>query len=189
MLLESGLVMTDAQPNLGHYAIVELDKMGKLDCVITQNVDGLHQKAGVPDDKVFQLHGDMSHVKCLSCGKRYPLEEIIEWLKQGVELPECELCHGILKPDAIFFGEMLPPDALAESERRSQSCDLCIVLGSSLVVYPAAYMPIYAVRAKAKLVIINVGPTELDRLAYVRIEGKSGEIMPQVIARVKEKLG
>ena len=189
LLTSSGLTMTEAKPNPGHYAIAELEKIGKLYGVITQNVDGLHQKAGVPDDLVFQLHGDMSHVKCMSCGKRYPMEEIIGWLDRGVKIPECDVCAGILKPDGVFFGEQLPVDVLMESERRAKTCDLCIVLGSSLVVYPAAYMPMYALKANAKIVIINMGATQMDNLAWIRIEGKAGEVTPQIMARVKAKIG
>jgi len=188
-LLTGGeLMITEAQPNPAHYAIAELEKMGKLFGVITQNIDGLHQKAGVSEDMVFQLHGDLSHAKCLSCGKRYPMEEIAEWLREGIDEPECGGCKGILKPDAVFFGEQLPVDVLRESERRSRACDLCIVLGSSLVVYPAALIPMYALRDGAKLVIINMGPTEMDGLAQVRIEGKAGEVTPRIIERVKDKL-
>jgi len=189
LMTDGDFKMTDAEPNPGHYAIAELEAMGKLYALVTQNVDGLHQKAGVSDDLVFQLHGDMSHAKCIKCGQRYPIEEVTEWVSQGVEEPECRNCQGILKPDAVFFGEQLPTQVLMESERRSRTCDLCIVMGSSLVVYPAAYMPMYAAQSNAKLVIINVGPTEMDRLASIRIDGKSGEIAPRIIKRAKEKLG
>jgi len=189
LLTNSEMKMTGAEPNPAHYAIAELEEMGKLYGVITQNVDGLHQKAGVSEDMVFQLHGDMSHAKCLSCGTRYPMEEMEERVKQGIEEPTCDHCGGILKPDAVFFGEQLPLDVLMESERRSRTCDLCIVLGSSLVVFPAAKIPIYAMRSGAKLIIINVGPTELDEVAHIRIQGKAGEVTPRIIARVKEKMG
>jgi NAD-dependent deacetylase len=189
LLTSSELKMTGAEPNPAHYAIAELEGIGKLYGVITQNVDGLHQKAGVSEDMVFQLHGDMSHAKCLSCGTRYPMEEMEKRVKQGLEEPTCDHCGGTLKPDAVFFGEQLPLDVLMESERRSRTCDLCIALGSSLVVFPAANIPIYAMRSGAKLVIINVGPTELDEVAYIRIQGKAGEVTPRIIARVKEKMG
>jgi NAD-dependent deacetylase len=188
LLIDSELKMTGAEPNAAHYAIAELEQMGKLYGVITQNVDGLHQKAGVSDEMVFQLHGDMSHAKCLSCGTRYPMEEMAERVKKGIEEPTCDHCGGILKPDAVFFGEQLPLDVLTESERRSRTCDLCIALGSTLVVFPAANIPIYAARSGAKLVIINVGPTELDEVAHVRIEGKAGQVTPRIIERAKQKI-
>lgn len=188
MFGEAGLSM-DADPNPAHHAVAELERMGKLDCVITQNVDGLHQKAGNSEDKVLQLHGNMSSVKCLSCGKRWTMAEVMERVQKGEELPECDVCHGILKPEAIFFGEAMPVWETSESERRSQDCDLCIVIGSSLVVYPAAFMPRIAVQSGAKLVIINEEPTDLDRAAHVRISGKAGVVMSRVMEKVLPRLG
>ncbi|MEE9521055.1 MAG: NAD-dependent deacylase [Dehalococcoidales bacterium] len=179
---------TDAEPNPAHLAIAELDKLGKLDCVITQNIDNLHQKAGVPDDKVFELHGNMRWIVCLNCGKRYPLEQIKVRLDKGEEIPDCESCHGILKPDIVLFGETLPEKVFEEATQRSYSADLFMVIGSTLIVYPAAYMPIYAVDSGAKLVIINLSPTPMDRQAAVLIKAKAGETMSKVIERVREKL-
>ena len=185
-LLSSGdLSMSKVQPNPAHYAITELENMEKLYGVVTQNVDGLHQKAGVSLELIFQLHGDLSHAICLGCGRRYPMEMIAEWLKQGMEDPACHLCMGMLKPDAVLFGEQLPIEVLMESERRSKKCDVCIVLGSTLSVHPANLIPQYAAQAGAKLVIINLGPTELDHLAYIRIEGKAGDITPEIIRYAK----
>jgi len=185
-LLSSGeLSLSKAQPNPAHYAITELENMGKLYGVVTQNVDGLHQKSGLSHDRIFQLHGDLSHAVCLGCGRRYPMEMIAEWLKQGMEDPACHLCMGMLKPDAVLFGEQLPVKVLMESERRSRKCDVCIVLGSTLSVYPANLIPQYAAQAGAKLVIINLGPTELDHLAHIRIEGKAGDITPKIIHYAK----
>lgn len=179
---------TDAEPNPAHLAIAELDKLGKLDCVITQNIDNLHQKAGVPDDKVFELHGNMRWIVCLNCGKRYPLEQIKVRLDKGEEIPDCESCRGILKPDIVLFGETLPEKVFEEATQRSYSADLFMVIGSTLIVYPAAYMPIYAVDSGAKLVIINLSPTPMDRQAAVLIKAKAGETMSKVIERVREKL-
>ena len=187
LLTGNEFIIADAEPNACHYAITELETMGKLYGVITQNVDGLHQKAGLPEDMVFELHGDLSHARCLACSQRYPMHEVKEWLRRGVEEPQCPACNGMLKPDAVFFGEQLPYEVLMESERRSRSCDLCLVLGSTLVVYPAASMPVYALQAGARLVIINVGPTAMDDLAAVRIEGKAGEVMPRIVAKAKEQ--
>ena len=178
--------MTHARPNPAHFAIRELEKMGKLSAVVTQNVDGLHQKAGVADNLVFQLHGDLSHARCLRCSARYPIEEVIGWLREDIDEPQCRRCRGMLKPDAVFFGEQLPAEVLMESERRSRACDMCLVLGSSLVVYPAAFIPRYAQQAGAKLVIINMGPTEMDGMADIRIEGKAGEVAPRIIAAVRQ---
>jgi len=188
MLREGGLT-TKAKPNPAHYAIAELDKLGKLDCVVTQNVDNLHQKAGVPDDKVFELHGNMQWAICLSCGRRYPFEQIKTRLDEGEETPDCEACHGILKPGVVFFGESLPEKVLKEATHRSHSCDLFIVIGSTLVVYPAAYMPVYAVDSGAKLVIINLSSTPMDEQATVLLRAKAGETMSEVLERVREKIG
>lgn len=176
-------------PNPAHHAIVELERLGKLDCIITQNVDGLHQKAGNSEGKVIQLHGNMLWVKCIRCGVRHRFEEVQEWIDGGVEAPDCARCGGILKPDAVFFGEAMPVEETAEAQRRSASCDLCIVIGSTLTVYPAALMPQFALSSGAKLVIINEGQTELDRAAHVRISAKAGQVMSRAVARVKEMLG
>ena len=188
MLHEGGLTSA-AEPNLAHYAIAELDRLGKLDCVITQNIDNLHVRGGVPDDKVFELHGNMQWAVCLSCRRRYRFEHIRARLEGGEEVPDCEECHGMLKPDAVFFGEALPPDVLAEATRRSSSCDLFIVIGSTLVVCPAAYMPIYAVDSGAKLVIINLSSTPMDNQATLVLKGKAGEVMQEILRRVREKAG
>ena len=179
----------EVKPNPAHYAIAELDRLGKLDCVITQNVDNLHQKAGVPADKVFELHGNMQWVICLSCRRRYPLEQIKARLDEGEEVPDCEVCHGILKPDIVLFGEILPEKVLTEATFRSYNCDLFIVIGSTLIVYPAALMPSYATDAGAKLVIINLSPTPMDRQATVLIRDRAGETMAKVIQKVAKKFG
>jgi len=181
-------IMTDAEPNPAHYAVAELDKLGKLDCVITQNVDYLHQKAGVPDDKVFELHGNNKWIKCLSCGKRYDFEQIKARLDAGEDIPDCEVCQGLLKPEIIFFGESLPVETLQEAANRSHNCDLFIVIGSTLVVYPAAYMPMYATSSGAKLVIINLSSTPMDEQATVLIRAKAGEAMPVIVQQVRERI-
>ncbi len=187
MLREGGLI-DKAEPNPAHYAIAELDGLGKLNCVITQNVDNLHQKAGVPTDKVFELHGNMQWAICLSCGKRYPFEQVKARLDKEEEIPDCEVCHGILKPDAVFFGEALPMRIVEEARLRSENCDLFIVIGSTLIVYPAAYMPSYAVDSGARLVIINLSSTPMDREAAIVIKAKAGETMSKVSKKVREKL-
>jgi NAD-dependent deacetylase len=183
MSIEGGL-LAGAKPNLAHYAIAELHQSAKLDCVITQNIDNLHQKAGVPGDRVFELHGNMEQVVCLSCHRRFPMPEVLRSIKEGVEVPDCPECRGILKPDAVFFGEALPQETLREAIRRAQNCDLLIVIGSTLVIYPAAYIPTYAREAGAKLAIINLTPTPFDHYAEVVIRGKAGEIMSEVMEKI-----
>lgn len=187
MLMENFLL--DARPNPAHYAIAELERLGKLDCVITQNVDNLHQEAGNSPDRVFELHGNVRWVSCLSCGKRYPMAEISHRLEAGIEVPDCDDCHGILKVEGVFFGEALPQRTLEEATRRSQNCDLFIVIGSTLVVYPAAFMPSYALGAGARVVIINLSPTPLDRQAHVVIRARAGEAMSRVVEQVRDKMG
>jgi len=183
-----GLAWSDVQPNPAHYAVAELEKLRKLDCVITQNVDGLHQKAGNSEDRVIQLHGNMQWAICLSCHRRFPMKEVLQRIKEGAEVPDCLYCHGILKPAAVFFGEALPQETLMEATRRSENCDLFIVIGSTLIVYPAAYMPMYAKDAGAKLAIINLSPTPLDQYAAVLIQGKAGKVMSKVMEKLRNKI-
>ena len=177
-----------AEPNPAHYAIAELCRLGRLDCVITQNVDNLHQKAGMPDNKVLELHGNMRWLICLGCRRRYPFEQTAARL-EGEEVPGCEVCHGVLKPDAVLFGEPLPEEVFQEAVSSAKRCDLFIVIGSTLVVYPAAYIPAYALDAGVKLVIVNLSATPLDGQAQVLVRAKAGEVMPVVVLKVKEKLG
>lgn len=187
-LLREGLLTGGAEPNPAHYAIAELHSLGKLDCVITQNVDNLHHKAGVPEDKIFELHGNMQWAVCLSCGQRYPFEQVKARLDTGEEIPDCEVCHGILKPDVVLFGEQLPEDVLREATLRSCDCDLFIVIGSTLVIYPAAYMPVHAANAGAKLIIINLSSTPMDHRAAVLVRAKAGETMSRVMYKVTGKV-
>ena len=186
MLNEGGLVK-DVKPNAAHYAIAELEKLGKLDCIVTQNIDNLHQLAGNSPEIVFELHGNMQFVRCLGCRRRFPMAEILARLAIE-ELPECEHCHGILKPDAVFFGESLPQLVLSEAARRAAQSDLCIVIGSTLTVYPASQIPENAYNAGARLVIINIGATPMDSKAAVRIEAMAGETMAKVLEYVKKKM-
>ncbi|TDA65772.1 MAG: NAD-dependent deacylase [Clostridia bacterium] len=184
-MLRDTFLAYQPDPNPAHLAIARLEEMGKLDCVVTQNIDGLHQQAGVPEEKVFELHGTMRYAYCLECGRRYPMPEIKAALASGVEVPECDTCQGIVKPGVIFFGESLPPEVLAEATRRSRTCDLFMVVGSSLVVYPAASLPVYALQSGAKLVIINLAPTHLDAQADVLLLARAGEVLPAVVAAME----
>jgi len=180
--------MADAKPNRGHYAIAELYHLGKLDCVITQNIDDLHQKSGVPEEKVIELHGTMKWVNCLECGQRYPREQIQSRVEAGEKIPVCDVCGGILKPATISFGQPMPEKETREAETRSASCDLFLVAGSSLVVYPAAQMPLIAKDGGAKLVIVNLTPTPHDGYADIVIYEKTGQVLAEIVERVKAKL-
>ena len=184
-MLAEGSLLKDAEPNQAHCAVAELEKLGKLTCVITQNIDNLHQKAGNSPDRVFELHGNMQWVRCMSCDNRFPIEDILPRLEKE-EVPDCHLCRGILKPDAVFFGEALPQKTLNDAIHHSRNCDLFIVIGSTLIVYPAAYMPEYAVESGAKLVIINLSSTPMDSRATVLIESKAGEVMAKIVECVKK---
>jgi len=188
ILIESGLIV-NAKPNGAHLAVAELEKLGKLDCVITQNIDNLHQKAGNSPEKVFELHGTMNYARCLGCQQRYAMEDLLRLIKLEDEAPLCPECDGILKPDVIFFGEQLPAEALQQAVHHSRHSDLLIVVGSSLVVYPAAYMPVYAKESGAAVVIVNLTVTDFDHQADVVIHGKAGEVMPLILQAVKRNLG
>jgi NAD-dependent deacetylase len=183
--LREGGLMEEARPNPAHYAIVELEKMGKLSSLVTQNVDNLHQKAGSNPALIRELHGNMQMMVCLNCHERYPLTLIKENCPSPDYVPTCDYCRGILKPDVIFFGEALPQDTLMRATQEAEECDLLIVVGSSLVVYPAAYIPIYAKQSGAGIVIINIGPTEQDHIADVLIKAKAGEAMSGIVQQLK----
>jgi NAD-dependent deacetylase len=131
-------VIRRAEPNPAHHALVTLWRLGKLDCVITQNIDNLHQRAGLPEDRVIELHGNATRARCLSCERPYERERVQEWLEAGVAVPLCDPpCGGIIKPRTIMFGEAMPRREMEEAERRARAADLFLVVGSSLVVYPA----------------------------------------------------
>jgi len=187
ILVEEGL-FSNVRPNRAHRAIAGLEEMNRLDCVITQNIDNLHQKAGNSPDRIFELHGNMRWVRCLDCDRQYPVEYIREQLKNGVDIPECEICHGILKPDVVFFGEALPPEVLDSATEHSMRCDLFLVVGSSLVVHPASLMPAYAKEAGAGLIIVNIGGTPYDSSADILLEGKAGDVMSGIMHKIREKL-
>jgi NAD-dependent deacetylase len=178
-----------AEPNPAHHAIARLHQLGRLNCVITQNIDNLHQKAGLPDDIVLELHGNARWAVCLGCRRRYPFNQVIAELDSDEAIPDCPDCGGILKPDVVFFGETLPQEVLGQAITRSQGCELFIVIGSTLVVYPAAYMPIHALEAGARLAIVNLSQTPLDREAEVVIRARAGETMSRVVQKVEEKTG
>jgi NAD-dependent deacetylase len=177
--------MAQAKPNIGHYAINDLYNMGRLDCVVTQNVDGLHQAAGVPDEKVIELHGTLKYVSCLTFGKRWPREEIEELMDaKGEKAPICDACGGFLKQATISFGQNLPEIAISEAQNRSSSCDCFIVAGSSLVVYPAAQLPLMAKQNGARLVIITLSDTPHDPYADIIINEKTGPTLSQISRKV-----
>jgi NAD-dependent deacetylase len=185
MATEMYEAMRDAEPNDGHRAIAELERMGKLDCLITQNIDGLHRKAGNSDARVLELHGTAMHVTCLDCGRRFDRDEIQERIANGEKAPRCAFCGGLLKPSTISFGQSMPEKETSEAYARSASADLFIVIGSSLTVHPAASMPVIAKRNGAKLVIVNRDATSTDSLADLVIRGEAGPTMAAILGVLK----
>lgn len=176
----------DAKPNPAHYAIARLEELGAVKSVITQNIDGLHQAAG--SRRVIELHGNLRWARCMSCGRRLPLDEAVSEAREG-RLPRCPGCSGLLKPDAVFFGEPLPEETLEEAFREARRADLVLVVGSSLSVYPAAYIPEYAWRRGARLAIVNLEPTPLDHLATVVARRRAGELLPMVVRELERLAG
>lgn len=181
--------LRDALPNAAHRAIAALGALGKVGWVITQNIDNLHQKAGSDPGRVLELHGNLRWVRCLDCSRRWPLQALPGRGDPLDEPPACARCGGILKPDVVFFGETLPEATLEEATRRASGCDLMLVIGSSLAVYPAAYMPLYARQAGARLIVINLTTTPADRFADVVIRGSAGEVMGLLTEEVRKRVG
>jgi len=180
MLKEMTSLLVEAKPNPAHVGIADLEKMGKLRAVITQNVDGLHQAAG--SRNVIEYHGSGATLSCLSCKATVSAETVsLENLP-----PTCSQCNSILKPDVVFFGEPIPWGAHMKAMEAAKTCDLVLVIGTSAVVYPAVDIPITAKASGAKVIEINLEPTPLtDRVTDYIIQGRSGEIVPQVIETLK----
>lgn len=188
MATEMYEAMKDAKPNQAHLAVAELEKLGKLDRLITQNIDGLHFKAGNSPEKVLELHGTAMYVACLSCNKRYERDAIQLRITKGEKAPQCDECTGLLKPATISFGQSMPERETREAYEQSATCDLFIVIGSSLVVQPAAYMPVVAHKNGAKLVIINRDETACDDIADIIVKGQAGPSMAAVLKKVRGAL-
>lgn len=178
------LPVFDVKPNPAHYALAELEKIGKLCAVITQNVDMLHQAAG--SKNVIELHGALRDAVCIKCGARYPLREVLKWRSSGA--PRCPKCGGVLKPDVVFFGEPLPQSALREALMLAEMSDVFIAAGTSLAVYPANQLPVVAKKRGAKLVIVNADETYYDFFADYVLRGKVEEILPKLVEKVKDIL-
>lgn len=166
--------MLAAQPNRGHRAVAALVASGLAPAVITQNIDGLHQRSGIAESAVIELHGNATYAKCLACGMRYELAPIIQAFTQQGRLPTCEKCGGMVKSATISFGQSMPEDAMRRAHALTLGCDLFLVLGSSLVVFPAAAFPRLAKNNGAKLVIINREETPQDPLADLVLHTELG---------------
>lgn len=196
---EGDLDMAEAKPNPAHTALAELESMGFVKCVITQNVDNLHQKGGSKD--VIEFHGNLLFARCISCSRQFELSEVEKIIDKNGLPPRCKKCEGILKPDAVFFGEPIPPEALQRSLAEAKKADVMIVAGTSAVVYPAAELPFVAKKGGgffstsvtepspnvgAVIIEVNDEPTQLTgRISDYLIQGKVGTILPEVVKEVK----
>jgi NAD-dependent deacetylase len=170
-----------ATPNAGHRALSRLVEQGRMTAVVTQNIDGLHQASGVPDDRVIELHGNATYAACLDCRKRYELDWVREIFAIDERLPICTACGGMIKTATISFGQSMPEAEMERAREATLAADLFIVLGSSLVVYPAAGFPVMAKRNGARLVIVNREPTDQDELADLVINAEIGATMSKAV--------
>lgn len=170
-------VLKKAKPNRAHTSLAELEKMGKLKSVITQNIDGLHQEAG--SSRVIELHGTTRIVHCVDCSQEYSFDDVFVFLEKELP-PLCKKCRGMLRPAVVFFGESLDPEVLQLAYDEVSSCDFLLAVGSSMVVYPAADLPVRAKQAGAKLAIVNIDPTPLDDMADFIIHSQAGQILSDV---------
>jgi len=179
--------MRDALPNAAHRAVVEIERTGRLAALITQNIDGLHRKAGSAPEKIYELHGTALEVTCLDCHRRWDREEITDRMDaEGLEVPYCEHCGGPLKCATIAFGQSLPAEVLEQAFLHARHADLFLTIGSTLVVQPAALLPVEAKRAGARLVLVNLSQTALDSLMDIILVGKAGPTMEALMAAFRE---
>ena len=170
-----------AEPNAGHRALVDLERRGKLHALITQNVDGLHLKAGSSREKVIEIHGTMLEVACLSCGERMPMERALMRVRAGEDDPDCKTCGGILKSATISFGQGLVQEDLIRSQEAAETCDLMLAIGTTLGVYPIAAVVPVAREAGARVVIVNGSATEMDSLADAVLQDSISDVLPRII--------
>ena len=171
-----------ATPNEGHRAVVALEETGTVSAVVTQNIDGLHQAAG--SRNVIELHGTTRDAACLSCARRMPMEVVLSRVREGDVDPMCEVCGGLLKAATISFGQALIESDVERAMDYASSCDVCLAVGSTLSVWPAAGVPLQAARTGARLVIVNDGETDLDVAASAVIRGRAGTVLPALVEAV-----
>ncbi len=174
--------MRDARPNAGHRALAELHRQGRLLALITQNIDGLHQRSGIPAKSVLELHGTTTEAACLDCGDRIPMDEAALRVEDGERAPHCVRCGGLLKPATVSFGQQLPFEVLGRAQEAAEACDLLLAVGSSLVVEPAASIPRVAKASGARLVIVNREPTPLDGIADAVVREEIGASLPELVS-------
>ncbi|HEX2295909.1 MAG TPA: NAD-dependent deacylase [Actinomycetota bacterium] len=174
----------DASPNAGHRALAELERKGKLHALVTQNIDGLHQKAGTSPDRLIEIHGTLREVMCMSCDDRAPMEAALARVRAGEPDPPCRTCGGILKSATISFGQPLNQGDMERARAAAEASDVFLAIGTSLTVYPVAYLPGVAARAGARVVVMNAEPTAYDRSADVVVRASIGRVLPEIVARV-----
>lgn len=170
-----------AEPNAGHRALVALERRGTLELLVTQNVDGLHQRAGSSAERVVEIHGTMREVTCMACGQRAPMERALARVRAGEEDPPCRTCGGILKSATISFGQGLVQRDLLRAQEAARRCDLMLAVGTKLSVYPVAGIVPVAKQAGARVVIVNADETEMDSIADAVLRGGTGEVLPRII--------
>jgi NAD-dependent deacetylase len=173
-------MLTEAEPNAAHRALAELEGLGLVRGIITQNIDLLHERAG--SREVVEVHGSIRTSTCLSCGARYPLEDVVRLLEDGAGAPGCTSCGQVIKPDVVFFDEQLPDQAIDRAYELAGAAGLLLVIGSSLEVWPVAELPLVTLRAGGKVAIINEGPTSVDARATLRLAGRAGEALAATVA-------
>ncbi len=169
-----------AEPNDGHRALVSLERRGALDVLVTQNIDGLHQRAGSSAERVVEVHGTLHRATCLSCGVRLPMPEVLARVRGGEPDPPCDRCGGILKSDTISFGQPLLPEVIERAAQAAADTDCFLAVGTSLGVYPVAAMVPMAKSAGARVIIVNAQPTPFDDVADVVIRDPIGEVLPEL---------
>ncbi len=175
--------LVQREPNAGHLALVELERSGRLDTLVTQNVDGLHHRAGTSADKLIEIHGTVRDVVCLECGDRQPMAHAVQRLEAGEEDPDCRLCGGILKSATISFGQALVPEDLDRAQEAALRSDLLLAAGTTLGVFPIAGMVPIARQAGARIVIVNAEATGMDDMAHALLRGSISEILPALVAQ------
>jgi len=171
-----------ATPNAAHRALAALEAAGRLELLVTQNIDGLHLAAGSSAERLVEIHGTIRDTACLGCGDRRPMRETLARVKAGEDDPPCERCGGILKSATVSFGQNLDPGLLARAERAAATAELFLAIGTSLTVYPVARLPEIALDAGARFVILNAEPTPLDDLAHAVLRGQAGEALTDLVA-------
>jgi NAD-dependent deacetylase len=175
---------SEVRPNRAHEAVVDLWRAGRISGCVTQNIDGLHQAAGLPDAQVAELHGNIRKTVCLRCGRTWPTDEVLDRVDAGEEDPHCPDCGGLVKTTTVLFGEFLPEDQMRRASMFAAMSDAVLAVGTTLSVYPAADVPLSAVRRGIPMVILNLGPTDHDALATVRLEGRAGEMLPDLVEQM-----